>query len=330
MTDDIEYRDDSWPKTMRGHADVREFLDAIWRATPDMTFELLAGPYVIPGEPRAAFHWRGWGTHTGRLDPPGFAPTHRRWELDGVDFDEYRDERVCKLRIAFDMMSASRQLGLMPDAGSRAERGLATAQRAVSGVRRAIRGTPRLSSRGAVRDKYHHHNRLAAVLSFENRWLAPAGSPQARDATGCSRAVTRRAAACDVARGGGCSTEPPPDAGYVRHPLVEARPGPEPFVARPSLRHGPALRSRAPARAQAGWGRAQLDRGVTTMTGRPKRSSTSPVRSERVSAPARTIRLVSKNPKCVGDRLKRVAFGLEDAWQCLQQAVSAGCPSLSR
>ena len=60
MTDDIEYRDDSWPKTMRGHADVREFLDAIWRATPDMTFELLAGPYVIPGEPRAAFHWRGW------------------------------------------------------------------------------------------------------------------------------------------------------------------------------------------------------------------------------------------------------------------------------
>ena len=139
MTDDIEYRDDSWPKTMRGHADVREFLDAIWRATPDMTFELLAGPYVIPGEPRAAFHWRGWGTHTGRLDPPGFAATGRRWELDGVDFHEYRDERVCKLRIAFDMMSASRQLGLMPDAGSRAERALATAQRAVSGVQRAIR-----------------------------------------------------------------------------------------------------------------------------------------------------------------------------------------------
>jgi ketosteroid isomerase-like protein len=44
MTDDIEYRDDSWHKTMRGHADVREFIDATWRATPDMTFELLAGP----------------------------------------------------------------------------------------------------------------------------------------------------------------------------------------------------------------------------------------------------------------------------------------------
>jgi steroid delta-isomerase-like uncharacterized protein len=139
MSEDVEYRDDSWPKTMRGHADVREFLEAIWRATPDMTFELLSGPYVIPGEPRAAFHWRGFGTHTGLLEPPGFAPTGRRWELDGVDFHEYRDGRVCKLRIAFDMLSASRQLGLMPAAGGRAERALAMAQRSAARVQQAIR-----------------------------------------------------------------------------------------------------------------------------------------------------------------------------------------------
>ena len=139
MTEDIEYRDDSWPKTMHGQADVREFLEAIWRATPDMTFELLAGPYVIPGEPRAAFHWRGGGTHTGPLEPPGFAPTGRAWELDGVDFHEYRDGRVRRLRIAFDMMSASRQLGLMPAAGSRAERALALAQRSASRLQQAFR-----------------------------------------------------------------------------------------------------------------------------------------------------------------------------------------------
>jgi steroid delta-isomerase-like uncharacterized protein len=139
MTEDIEYRDDSWHKTMHGHADVREFLEATWRAIPDMTFEVLTGPYVIPGEPRAAFHWRGWGTHSGLLEPPGFAPTGRRWELDGVDFHEYRDGRVCKLRIAFDMMSASRQLGLVPAAGGRAERALAMAQRSASRVQQAIR-----------------------------------------------------------------------------------------------------------------------------------------------------------------------------------------------
>ena len=139
MTEDVEYRDDAWPKAMHGHADVREFIEALWRATPDFTFELLAGPYVIPGEPRAAFHWRGWGTHTGLLDPPGFAPTGRRLELDGADFHEYRDGRICRLRIALDIMSASRQLGLMPQAGSRAERALAMAQRSTSRVQQAIR-----------------------------------------------------------------------------------------------------------------------------------------------------------------------------------------------
>ena len=84
MSEDIEYRDDAWAKPMRGHADVREFLEAGWRAFPDMTFELLSGPYVIPGEPRAALHWRGRATHTGPLDPPGFAPTGRRWSREIV------------------------------------------------------------------------------------------------------------------------------------------------------------------------------------------------------------------------------------------------------
>jgi len=40
LTDDVEIRDDSWPKTMHGHGDAREFLEALWRAIPDMTFEL--------------------------------------------------------------------------------------------------------------------------------------------------------------------------------------------------------------------------------------------------------------------------------------------------
>jgi steroid delta-isomerase-like uncharacterized protein len=148
MSEDIEYRDDAWPKPMRGHADVREFVGVMWRAMPDMTLELLAGPYVIPGEPRAALHWRGLATNTGPLEPPGYAATGRRWEQDGVDFLEYRDGRVCKLRGAFDVMSVSRQLGLMPAAGGRAERAMAMAQRSASrvqkGVQQAIRrsGTP--------------------------------------------------------------------------------------------------------------------------------------------------------------------------------------------
>jgi steroid delta-isomerase-like uncharacterized protein len=139
LTDDVVVRDDSWPETMHGHADVRRFLDALWRAIPDMAFELSSGPYVIPGEPRASFGWRGSGTFTGPMDPPGFAPTGRHWAVDGVDLQEYRDDRICQLRVVFDMMSVSRQLGLMPSAGSRAERAMAAAQRGVIGVREAYR-----------------------------------------------------------------------------------------------------------------------------------------------------------------------------------------------
>src|SRR5271155_5818993 len=140
MTEDVEYRDDSWHKPMQGHADVSEFLDAIWRAMPDMTFEALSGPYVIPGDPRVAVHWRGRATLTGPLEPPGFAPTGRRWELDGADFYEYRDGRVCKVRSPYDMLRVSRQLGLLPPAGGRAERALAMAQRFASRLQQAIRG----------------------------------------------------------------------------------------------------------------------------------------------------------------------------------------------
>jgi steroid delta-isomerase-like uncharacterized protein len=139
MTEDVEYRDDAWPKTMRGHADVREFLDAIWTAFPDMTFELIEGPYVIPGQPRSAVYWRSRATHTGPLDPPGLAATGRRWEGEGINVEEYRDGRVCRLRICFDMLDASRQLGLMPPVGSRAERAMAGAQRTGMRLREAIR-----------------------------------------------------------------------------------------------------------------------------------------------------------------------------------------------
>ena len=142
LTEDVEARDDSWPKPMHGHREVREFVEALWRAVPDMTFELLAGPYVIPDEPRASFHWRGSGTFTGRMDPPGFAPTGRRWEIDGADLHEYRDGRISRLRVVFDLMSVSRQLGVMPAAGSRAERAMAAAQRGLVRAQQTYRRRP--------------------------------------------------------------------------------------------------------------------------------------------------------------------------------------------
>jgi steroid delta-isomerase-like uncharacterized protein len=127
MTDDIVYDDTAWPTTMHGHDDVHAFLDHAWRGIPDMRFEIHAGPFVHPHEPRAAFWWNGTGTHTGPIDPPGLAPTGRSLAFDGADFHEYRDGKVARLRIIFDMSAVMRQLGVLPEAGSREERLMAKA-----------------------------------------------------------------------------------------------------------------------------------------------------------------------------------------------------------
>lgn len=139
MTDDIVYDDSAWPTTMRGHDEVRDFLDFAWTAMPDLRFEMVEGPYLAPGERKAAFYWRGSGTQTGPLDPPGFAPTGKRLEFEGADFHEYRDGRVCRLRIVFDMMDVGRQLGTLPKAGSPVEKAGAAAQRLGVRVQQRLR-----------------------------------------------------------------------------------------------------------------------------------------------------------------------------------------------
>jgi steroid delta-isomerase-like uncharacterized protein len=121
LAPDVVYDDSAWPQTMRGHDDVRAFLKHAWTAFPDMRFEVLEGPYRL-GENKAAFWWRGTATLTGPLDPPGFAPTGKSFDIDGADFHEYRDGRISRLRIVFDLNSASQQLGLVPGPGSRGER----------------------------------------------------------------------------------------------------------------------------------------------------------------------------------------------------------------
>jgi len=70
MTDDVVYDDSGWPKQMRGHAEVRKFLESTWRAAPDLAFELIDGSLVDPAAPRTAHHWHATATDTGTWDPP--------------------------------------------------------------------------------------------------------------------------------------------------------------------------------------------------------------------------------------------------------------------
>jgi steroid delta-isomerase-like uncharacterized protein len=122
MDHDIVYDDSAWPKTMRGHSDVREFMESSWRAFPDLRFEIADGPYVEADAPKAAFYWKGYATHTGRIDPPGLEPTGKQIEMEGGDFHEYRDGKLVRLRIVFDVADTMRQLGVLPEPDTRGER----------------------------------------------------------------------------------------------------------------------------------------------------------------------------------------------------------------
>jgi steroid delta-isomerase-like uncharacterized protein len=139
MTEDIVYDDSAWPRTMHGHAEVREFIESAWRAMPDLEFHAIDGPFLMEGAPKAAFYWRGTGTFTGPLDPPGLAPTGARVAFEGCDIHEYRDGRVARLRIVFDQLDVSRQVGMMPAPGSRVEKAAAAAQRLGVRARRRLR-----------------------------------------------------------------------------------------------------------------------------------------------------------------------------------------------
>jgi steroid delta-isomerase-like uncharacterized protein len=127
MTPDCVIDDAAAPRQMRGHADMEEFVRGLWRAAPDMEFTGVAAR--VPGEAKGMAFWHGRATMTGRLDPPGFAPTNGRMDVDGFDYYEFRDGKVARLVTIQDMAEVGRQVLAVPAAGSLAERPVVWLQR---------------------------------------------------------------------------------------------------------------------------------------------------------------------------------------------------------
>jgi SnoaL-like domain len=109
------------PEGVRGRAAYRSWLESTWRMLPDLHIEL-AGPVLTTSDGTAAAGpWRLCGTMTGRLDPPGFAPTCQPVELNGVDLWRFRGGRGCQLRVYTDLNTVARQIGALPPPGSTGE-----------------------------------------------------------------------------------------------------------------------------------------------------------------------------------------------------------------
>jgi steroid delta-isomerase-like uncharacterized protein len=124
VTDDFVYEDPSMlGDHIVGKAQFRAFLQAIWRAFPDLTFDIPTTPYVALVGSGLAVPWRTTGTFTGDFrggpSPLALAPTGRGFDLRGVDLYEYRDGLLSRWVSVVDSMDLARQLGLVPNKHSR-------------------------------------------------------------------------------------------------------------------------------------------------------------------------------------------------------------------
>jgi steroid delta-isomerase-like uncharacterized protein len=129
LTDDIVWEDPALPAPARGVAAVQDFMRAGWRGFPDLRFDATDTPHLTAGGDQVAWRWRMRGTMTGPLDPPGFAPTGRAMEVEGVDLWELRDGRIARYRAFYDLNDMARQLAIAPAPGSRGEKAMVALQR---------------------------------------------------------------------------------------------------------------------------------------------------------------------------------------------------------
>jgi predicted ester cyclase len=129
MTEDVFIEHSAAPAPLHGRAEASAFYTNMWKGFPDLTLELMDGPFFHPHAARISFNWLAAGTHTGPLDPPGLAPTGKRVEFDVREIAEIRNGLDSRIRIVVDMADVMRQLGMFPAPGSHGERAIAMMQR---------------------------------------------------------------------------------------------------------------------------------------------------------------------------------------------------------
>jgi steroid delta-isomerase-like uncharacterized protein len=129
ITEDIVWADPALAQPARGVAEVQEFMRVSFRAFPDLHFGEPDPPVLAVTGDTILWAWNMEGTHRGPLEPPGFAPTGRRMQIDGIDQWTMRDGRIARYRAFYDLNDLARQLGIVPAPGSTAERGMVALQR---------------------------------------------------------------------------------------------------------------------------------------------------------------------------------------------------------
>jgi steroid delta-isomerase-like uncharacterized protein len=139
LTPDVVWSDPAVPGAVRGIPAVQEFMRGAYVAFPDLRFDEPEPRHLSAAGDDVAWRWRMRGTMLGPIEPPGFAPTGRAMEVEGVDLWTLRGGRIAVARAYYDMSEVARQLGIVPALESRAERAMVALQRLRARVLRRTR-----------------------------------------------------------------------------------------------------------------------------------------------------------------------------------------------
>lgn len=129
VTEDVVWIDPILVEPARGVDGVRQLMENSWRAMPDQHFDVIGPPCYADDTQVLMVPWKMTGTHRGRFDPPGFAPTGRRIDVDGVDVYTFREHKIAHYVAYYDTSLLMRQFGILPASGSWEEKMFVAAQR---------------------------------------------------------------------------------------------------------------------------------------------------------------------------------------------------------
>jgi predicted ester cyclase len=109
-------------RTCRGTDEIARYFEDAFAAIPDFHMEVLA---IAEQGDDVFVHWRLTGTHDGPL--LGIEPTHKPLAIDGMDHFVVGDGSVVSNFVVFDQMQYARQIGMMPQDGTAADKAVKSA-----------------------------------------------------------------------------------------------------------------------------------------------------------------------------------------------------------
>lgn len=122
-------------RTLHGRKELREFFEQMFAAVPDQRLETEAIHAV--DDTTAVGQWHVTGTFLGE-DFEGIRATGQRIDFRGVDVMHFEDGLLKHNTVYYDGLTFARQIGLLPDEDSTADRAMLTAFNALTAVRNSL------------------------------------------------------------------------------------------------------------------------------------------------------------------------------------------------